>query len=77
MKSEAKRKADQKWDAKAYDKVLLRLRKDTEPTRDTITRAAECAGMSLNAFIVEAVREKIDGGQGLPELEREPFIDNC
>lgn len=77
MKSEAKRRADQKWDAKAYDKVLLRLRKDTEPTRDTITRAAECAGMSLNAFIVEAIREKIDGGQGLPELEHEPFIDNC
>ena len=77
MKSEAKRRADQKWDAKAYDKVLLRLRKDTEPTRDTITRAAEGAGMSLNAFIVEAIREKIDGGQGLPELEREPFIDNC
>lgn len=76
MKSEAKRRADQKWDAKAYDKVLLRLRKDTEPTRDTITRAAECAGMSLNAFIVEAIREKIDGG-GLPELEHEPFIDNC
>ena len=77
MKSEAKKRADQKWDAKAYDKVLLRLRKDTEPTRDTITRAAESAGMSLNAFIVEAIREKIDGGQGLPELEREPFIDNC
>lgn len=77
MKSEAKRRADQKWDAKAYDKVLLRLRKDTEPTRDTITRAAEDAGMSLNAFIVEAIREKIDGGQGLPELEHEPFIDNC
>ena len=77
MKSEAKKRADQKWDAKAYDKVLLRLRKDTEPTRDTITRAAECAGMSLNAFIVEAIREKIDGGQGLPELEHEPFIDNC
>ena len=77
MKSEAKKRADQKWDAKAYDKVLLRLRKDTEPTRDTITRAADGAGMSLNAFIVEAIREKIDGGQGLPELEREPFIDNC
>ena len=77
MKSEAKKRADQKWDAKAYDKVLLRLRKDTEPTRDTITRAAEGAGMSLNAFIVEAIREKIDGGQGLPELEHEPFIDNC
>ena len=77
MKSEAKRRADQKWDAKAYDKVLLRLRKDTEPTRDTIIRAADGAGMSLNAFIVEAIREKIDGGQGLPELEHEPFIDNC
>ena len=75
--STAHKAATRRFEQKAYDKVLLRLRKDTEPTRDTITRAAEGAGMSLNAFIVEAIREKIDGGQGLPELEHEPFIDNC
>ena len=77
MPSKAQIKAQGKWEKKVYDKILLRLRKDTEPTRDTITRAADGAGMSLNAFIVEAIREKIDGGQGLPELEHEPFIDNC
>ena len=55
-------KAHTKYESKAYDKVLLRLRKDTEPTRETITQKAEAAGMSLNAYIVEAIREKIDRG---------------
>ena len=68
MKSEAKKRADSKWESKAYDKVLLRIRKDTEPTRETITAAAESVGMSLNAFIMEAVKEKIQrddsGGAG-------------
>lgn len=59
--SKAHIKATGKYEKKAYDKVLLRLRKDTEPTRETITAAAEAAGMSLNAFIVEAVKEKISG----------------
>ena len=49
-----------RFEKKTYDKVLLRLRKDTEPTRDTITEAAAAAGTSLNMFIVEAIREKIE-----------------
>ena len=52
-------KATGKYEKKAYDKVLLRIRKDTEPTRDTITAAADRAGLSLNAYIMEAVKEKI------------------
>jgi len=60
MKSEAKRRADNKWDAKAYDKVLVRMRKDREPTRETVTRAADALGMSLNGFIMEAIKEKIE-----------------
>ena len=58
--TEAGIRAHTKFEKKTYDKILLRLRKDTEPTRETITRKANDAGMSLNAFIVEAVREKIE-----------------
>lgn len=53
-------KAHTKYESKTYDKVLLRLRKDTEPTKDTISQKAEAVGLSLNAFIVEAITEKID-----------------
>ena len=49
-----------RYEKKAYDKVLLRIRKDTEPTRETITKAAEAAGMSLNAYVMEAVKEKLE-----------------
>ena len=59
MASEAQKKANLKWEAKAYDKVLLRIRKDTEPTRETITAAADAVGLSLNAYIMEAVKEKM------------------
>ncbi len=53
-------KAHTKYENKTYDKVLLRLRKDTEPTRETIQSKAADSGMSINAYIVEAVKEKIE-----------------
>ena len=58
--SKAGIKAHTKYEAKTYDKILLRLRKDTEPTKETINQKAEAVGLSLNAFIVEAITEKID-----------------
>lgn len=64
MRSEAKKRADSKWESKAYDKVLLRIRKDTEPTRETITAAADAVGLSLNAYIMEAVKEKLKNDSG-------------
>ncbi len=57
--TEAQKKAHAKYQSKTYDKVLLRLRKDTEPTRETITSKAAAHGMSVNAYIVEAITEKI------------------
>ena len=58
--SKAQIKAVGKYESKTYDKVLLRLRKDAEPTRETIQAAADAAGMSLNAFILSAVSDKIN-----------------
>lgn len=57
--TEAQKRAHAKYQSKAYDKILLRLRKDTEPTKETITKAAERTGLSVNAFIQEAITEKI------------------
>ena len=58
--SKAQVKAVGRYETKTYDKVLLRLRKDTEPTRETIQKAADAAGMSINAFILSAVSDKIN-----------------
>ena len=57
--SRAHIEATTRYEHKAYDKITVRLRKDTEPTRDTITAAADAAGMSLNAYIIEAVKDKM------------------
>ena len=66
MPTQAQVKAQSKWENKVYNKVLLRLRKDTEPTRETITEAATAAGMSLNAYVLDAVKEKMNGGKAPP-----------
>lgn len=58
--TKAHMKATQKFEAKTYDKVLLRIRRDGDTTREAIQAAADRAGLSLNAFILEAVKEKIN-----------------
>lgn len=62
-KSAAAIRANTKFESKAYDKILLRLRKDRlDPSglsRESIQAAADAAGMSLNGFILQAVSEKM------------------
>ena len=57
--TEAQNKATQKYIHNSYDQIVLRIRKDGEMTRADIQKAADRAGMSLNQFILDAVREKI------------------
>ena len=59
MTTPAKVRAQTKWESKAYDKVLLRIRKDGELTREDIQQAAANAGESLNEFILESIRQRI------------------
>ena len=54
----------QRYEAKVYDKVLLRLRKDTDVDKDIIQAAADMAGESLNGYIVQAVRERMEREKG-------------
>ena len=74
-KTEAQKRANAKFEREAYSKVLLRLRNDTEPTRETITAKASEKGMSLNAYIVEAIEEKISRDIEESEIKREQFFD--
>ena len=43
-----------------YERILLRLKTD-ELSRDEIRSAADAAGESVNTFIVEAVRRRMEG----------------
>ena len=46
--------------AKAYDRVNLVLKKETSPTKDEVQAAADAKGESLNAYIVEAIRQRLE-----------------
>lgn len=50
----------ERYNAKTYDRCYFRLRKDNEPTLETIRQHANSNNMSLNAYIVEALKEKIE-----------------
>lgn len=56
----ARTKANNKWNAKAYDRVNLVLKKDTSPTKDEVQAAADAEGVSLNAYIVEAISQQLN-----------------
>lgn len=62
MVSVAQKRATKKFEAANYSKVLLRIRNDTEPTRDSIQAAANEAGESLNGYILKAVKQRMEGG---------------
>lgn len=48
-----------RYEAKAYDKVYIRLRKD-DLNADDVKSAADKAGESVNAYIVRAIRERME-----------------
>lgn len=56
MVSKAQIQAVGRYEAKNYDKVLLRMPKGR---REDIKAAAEADGMSLNAYIMDAIKEKM------------------
>ena len=61
----ARKKANAKYEAKAYDKTLIRLPKGR---LDEIRAHIEPAGESLNGFIGRAIMETIErGGAGGPQ----------
>ena len=51
----AHKEATQRFETKAYDKILLRIRKDGSRTREDIQKAADAKGESLNQYILKAV----------------------
>lgn len=59
-KTEAHYRATAKYERSAYAKVLLRLRNDAETSRDAVQAAADRAGESLNGYILDAIRQRME-----------------
>ena len=50
-----------KYDAKAYDKFLVRVSKGR---KEVIQARADAVGQSLNGYVVQAVEERIEREEG-------------
>ena len=55
--SKAHMEATGRYEKKAYDKILLRIRKDADLNADAIRAYAASRGESVNAFLLRAVAE--------------------
>ncbi len=65
--SEARKKANQKYNAKAYDQLKVLVKKGQ---REAIRSYAEAHGMSLNGYINKLIAA--DMGEALTEGTEEP-----
>lgn len=59
-RTDAQKRATAKYERKAYSKVLLRLRNDREPTRESITACAQACGESMQEYIIKAVIARME-----------------
>lgn len=57
--SKAQRNASLKWERENNEKITVKLRIGTDPSKAQIRAAAAAAGQSVNAWIIEAIRDKL------------------
>lgn len=69
--SKAQIKATNKYNNKVYDRIVL---VPTKLDGQKIRAAAAAAGLSVNAFCLDAIREKMRGDA--PPLEDDPAVDS-
>ncbi len=58
--SKAHMEATTRYNKKAYDRIELKLRKDTDINGETIRVHAAARGESVNSFLLRAVTEAIE-----------------
>ena len=56
-KTDAQKRAQSKYESKAYAKILLRVRADEI---DEIRAAIEASGESVNGYIIKAIRQRME-----------------
>lgn len=59
-KSEAKKRADAKFNKKTYDHLAFIVRRDSELNGDFIRAYAAARGETLNGFIKRAIAEAVE-----------------
>ena len=57
--TEAQRRASAKWQAENTEKITLKLYRSKDPSKAQIQAAAEAAGQSVNAWIVDAIKQAL------------------
>ena len=57
--TEAQRRASAKWQAENTEKITLKLYRARDPSKAQIPAAAETAGQSVNAWIVDAIKQAL------------------
>ena len=57
--TEAQRRASAKWQAENTEKITLKLYRSRDPSKAQIQAAAEAAGQSVNAWIVDAIKQAL------------------
>ena len=57
--TEAQRRATAKWQAENTEKITLKLYRSKDPSKAQIQAAAEAAGQSVNAWIVDAIKQAL------------------
>jgi len=57
--SEAKKRANKKWDSINTKRISIVLNNDSPVSHNTIKSAADAVNLSVNAYVREAIREKI------------------
>lgn len=58
---EARRRASNKYNAKTFDSITFRIRKDNDIiSADKLREAAEASGESLNTYILNAIADRME-----------------
>lgn len=57
--TEARRRASYKWEAEHAEKITIKWKRGEYPQKEQIKAAAQAAGQSVNAWIIEAIRDKL------------------
>ncbi len=61
--SEARKKANAKYNAKAYEQIQIRVRKDDKINKAVITKNADKANESVNEYIIKSIKQRIESGK--------------
>lgn len=57
--SDAQKRASLKWEQANSEKITVKLNRNKDPGKEQIRAAAARDGLSVNAWIIEAIKDKL------------------